>query len=122
MIPGKFDLPCPRGGTLDIGITGKDELDRDINFETDYDSCRLEVRPTWDKLPGRQAPNPLLELTTSNGGLVASGLTLTITDTAAATLLYTFSNAEYELELINDGPPEVVSKFLYGKFIVGNDI
>lgn len=120
MIPAKYDIECPRGGTLDTVLTAVDENDADINFETTYDSARLQVRPSWANHPNSKARPLLLSLTTANGGIVFDGTNLTLAATAASTAAYDFNSGSYDLELVITTVPDwtTITKYNLNSYVI----
>jgi len=121
MRPGRYDFTVYRGGTLGIGLSARDASDVAISFDK-YTTMRMQVRHAWDKAAGE----PLLELTSANGGLtvVNAGLGISVNMHASETASLAFDEGVYDLELVieAEGEEDIVDKMLYGKFYVMSEV
>lgn len=127
MIPAEYNFTIYRGGTLNHKITAMDSEGVTVDF-TDYTSMRLQVRPSWVRNAAGTSTDPLLELTSENGGINKAdlNLALTINMAASATAAIEWDSGKYELELvITDVDPEVeviVDKLLLGTITVVGEV
>lgn len=127
MIPGKYDITIYKGGTFSITLSSENAIGTDINFNDAYDEIRMQIRPTWAKMPYTE--DPLMDFTVANGRIVipTDGLSLTLNIDAADTELIDFKDGKYGLELIKYATTdpvavEVVDKFLTGLVAVADEV
>jgi len=129
MIPGKYDITIYKGGTFSTSFTSENSLGVPMNFGV-YDKIRMQIRPTWAKLPYTETP--LMDFTVANGRIVrpADGLSLELNIAAADTEILTFKDGKYGLELIKHVdlaadpaiPVEIVDKFFVGLVAVVDEV
>ena len=118
MTPAKYDITIYRGGTFNISFEGRNKVGVLTDYESVYDSMKLQVRLPW-KTQGSASNRPLLELSTANGGIIVSGTNITLNISAEDTTKLAFDEGKYDLEMIIDATvdpvaPEVVDKLIYG--------
>jgi len=128
MIPGKYDITIYKGGTFSISFTSENKLGVPMNFDV-YDEVRMQIRPTWAKMPYTEAP--LMDFTEANGRIVrpADGLSLELNIEADTTLIE-FKDGKYGLELIKNVdlvavppiPVRIVDKFFVGLVAVQGEV
>jgi hypothetical protein len=113
MVPGKYNIVCPQGSTLDQQLTYSIN-DVDVNL-TGY-SARMQVREK------HTSTNAVLNLTNSNGGIVLGGVdgTINIVVTAGQSTELTAKEYVYDLELVSAS--NVVTRLIEGKFIVTPEV
>ena len=113
MVPGKYNIVCPQGSTLDQELTYSIN-DVDVNL-TGY-SARMQVREK------HTSATTILNLTNSNGGIVLGGAagTIKIVVTAAQSSELTAKEYVYDLELVSSS--NVVTRLIEGKFIVTPEV
>ena len=113
MVPGKYNIVCPQGSTLDQQLTYSIN-DVDVNL-TGY-SARMQVREK------HTSTGAVLNLTDSNGGIVLGGVsgTINIIVTAGQSSELTAKEYVYDLELVSSG--SVVTRLIEGKFIVTPEV
>lgn len=113
MVPGKYNIVCPQGSTLDQQLTYSIN-DVDVNL-TGY-SARMQVREK------HTSTTAVLNLTNSNGGIVLGGVdgTINIVVTAGQSSELTAKEYVYDLELVSSG--SVVTRLIEGKFIVTPEV
>lgn len=113
MVPGKYNIVCPQGSTLDQQLTYSIN-DIDVNL-TGY-SARMQVREK------HTSTSPALNLTNSNGGIVLGGVdgTINIIVTASQSTELAAKEYVYDLELVSSS--NVVTRLIEGKFIVTPEV
>jgi hypothetical protein len=129
MIPGKYDITIYKGGTFSVSFTSENKLGVPMNFDV-YDEIRMQIRPTWAKIP--YTGEPLMDFTVANGRIVrpADGLSLGLNIDEADTTLINFKDGKYGLELIKNidllaNPPipvRIVDKFFVGLVAVQEEV
>lgn len=123
MVPGRYDITIYRGKTWSITLEAKNAQGVAINFDTAYDSFRMQIRPAWrtGPIPSEKA---LFELTSTNGRIITinGGLQLKLAIDAVDTAKLDFTAGKYELELVKDGVVETVDPLLYGSVNVTDEI
>lgn len=79
-------------------------------------TARMQIRSTLEDT------TVLVSLTTENGGIILGGVagTIALLLTAAATAAFTFSNAVYDLEIIDAGG--IVTRLLSGNVILSKEV
>ena len=119
MIPGKYDMTIYKGGTFSITMTSKNAVGVSVNFNDDYDEIRMQIRPTWAKIPYTE--KALMDFTVVNGRIIipADGLSLTLNIDAADTELIEFKDGKYGLELIKYATTDPVAVEIVDKFFTG---
>jgi hypothetical protein len=113
MVPGKYNIVCPQGSTLDQQLTYSiDEVD--VNL-TGY-SARMQVREK------HTSTTASVNLTNTNGGIVLGGVsgTIRIVVSAAQSSELTAKEYVYDLELVSSGG--IVTRLIEGKFIVTPEV
>jgi len=114
MIPGKYNILCPQGSTLD-----------DLVFTYSIDSvivdlfgwtARMQVREKYSSY------SAILSLTTENDGIFLGGVdgTIILNISALQTSAIVAKEYVYDIELIN--PSTYPYRFLEGKFIVTPEV
>lgn len=113
MVPGKYNIVCPQGSTLDQQLTYSID-DVDVNL-TGY-SARMQVREK------HTSTSTVLNLTNTNGGIVLGGVagTINIVVTASQSSGLAAKEYVYDLELVSSG--SVVTRLIEGKFIVTPEV
>lgn len=117
MIPGRYDIQIYRGSTVNLGITANNPDGTPINFN-DYSLMRMQIRPPWIYTESVPRPGLLLELTTINNGLIinSDGFGFSINISARVTETLSFSEGQYDIELITTATPDnIVDKILRGR-------
>lgn len=130
MVPGKYNMTIYKGGTYSLTLTAVNSLGVPLNFKDTYDEFKLQIRPTWAKMPYTDAA--LMDFTVANGRIIVpeDGLSLSLNIDAADTELINFKDGKYGFELITHvdltaNPPievEVIDKFLYGLVTVIEEV
>lgn len=113
MVPGKYNIICPQGSTLDQQLTYSiDDVDVDLTGYT----ARMQVREK------HTSTSTTLSLTNSNGGIVLGGAagTIKIVVTAAQSSELTAKEYVYDLELVSSSGN--VTRLIEGKFIVTPEV
>jgi len=113
MIPGKYNITCPQGSTLDQQLTYSiNDVDVDL---TGY-SARMQVREKHTSATTK------LSLTNTNGGLVLGGVagTIRIVVSAAQSADLVPKEYVYDLEIVSSG--SIVTRLIEGKFIVTPEV
>jgi hypothetical protein len=112
--PGTYDFTIYQGATFSRVLTWKDEAEALINL-TGY-TARMQIRTNKD------AADPILTLTTENGGIALGGAagTITLTITATASAAITESEGVYDLELISGSG--VVTRLLQGAVEINKEV
>lgn len=111
---GKYDLTINQGETLSQQFTWKDSTGTAVNL-TGY-SARMQARLSPD------STDPIIDLTTSNGGISLGGVagTITLSMTAATTSALTEGYAVWDIELVSGSG--VVTRLLQGNLIITREI
>lgn len=118
MTPGEYDMTIFRGKTWSRTFTATVGGSA-VDFETDYDGARMQVRPAILNEPEDTVEDPLIEFTTEDGQIVLDGTSLILTIPAAVSAAMDFRTGVYDLELYSGtDDAEVVDGLLYGKFEV----
>ena len=113
MVPGKYNIVCPQGSTLDQQLTYSiDEVDVDL---TGY-SARMQVREK------HTSTTASVSLTNTNGGIVLGGAlgTINIVVSAAQSSELVAKEYVYDLELVSSSG--TVTRLIEGKFIVTPEV
>jgi hypothetical protein len=113
VIPGKYNIVCPKGSTLLKTFTYSIN-DTPVNL-AGYTS-RMQVREKYESTVAIES------LTTSNGGisLTASAGAINIYISASATSGYIAKDYVYDLELVSSS--NIVTRIIEGKFIVTPEV
>ena len=113
MTPGKYNMICPQGATFSKTLVWKID-DVPVNL-TGY-TARMQAK---DKHKSTCAP--IINITTSNGGIILGGATGTIDllVSASDTALIYAKEYVYDLELVID---DTVYRVIEGKFIVTPEV
>lgn len=110
MPAAKHELLIEQGANFDVAITYYDSTGAAVNL-TSY-TARAKFRPTY-------GDNPVLTLTTENGGITLGGAAGTITIAASATATAALdapSKGVYDVEVAN--PSGNVTRIIEGKYTV----
>jgi hypothetical protein len=112
MVAGKYNMLCQQGSTFTKVITYKNNGTA-VNLTT-Y-TARMQVRER------HSSTATIVDLTTSNGGIVLGGSagTITINISATATAAIYNKSYVYDLELVSGA---TVTRILEGKFIVTPEV
>ena len=112
MKPGKYNFVCPQGATFSKQLTW--EIDGDPVDLTTY-TARMQVREKYS------SANPIVSLTTENGGITLGGdegtIDIEINSTTTAGIVA--KEYVYDLELVSSS---VVTRLIEGKFIVTPEV
>lgn len=113
MVPGKYNIVCPQGSTLDQQLTYSID-DIDVNL-TGY-SARMQVREK------HTSATASVNLTNTNGGIVLGGAlgTINIVVSAAQSSELVAKEYVYDLELVSSSG--TVTRLIEGKFIVTPEV
>jgi len=113
MIPGKYNIVCPQGSTLDQQLTYS--IDDIVVNLTGY-SARMKVKEKYSSTLST------LDLTNVNGGIVLGGTLGTINVVVTSTQSSEISAKEYiyDLELVSSA--NIVTRIIEGKFIVTPEV
>lgn len=113
MTPGKYNIVCPQGSTLEQQLTYSID-DVDVNL-TGY-SARMQVREK------HTSTSISINLTDTNGGIVLGGdlgtINIIVSEDQSSRLVA--KQYVYDLELIS--PSERVTRLIEGKFIVTPEV
>lgn len=127
MIPGRYDMTIYKGGTFTTTFSSKNALDVPLNFRDTYDEIRMQIRPTWAKIP--YTGSSLMDLTEANGRVIIAvdGLSLILNIDAADTEVIEFNDGKYGLELVKYATVdpvavEIVDKFMFGLVAVIDEV
>lgn len=119
MVPGKYNMTIPRGGTFDVDLAAKDATGP-IRFSDTYDAAEMRVYRAWMTNLDEHPDNYLFELSTSNGMITIAGDTIHLLIPASVTKSLYFDSGVYLLKLIVTGPDPIVDHFLKGMVRVEN--
>lgn len=114
MIPGKYNIVCPKGSTLSQRFTYKIN-DAAVNL-SGY-SARMQVREKYE------SPAFITSLTSNNGGILLASASAGIIDiyiSASATSAFVPKDYVWDIELVS--PSNIVTRLLEGKFIVTPEV
>jgi hypothetical protein len=113
MIPGKYNIVCPQGSTLNQELVYSID-DLPVNL-TGY-TARMHVR---EKV---LSTTTLVQLTTENGGITLGGSAGTILLYASATTTASWRPREYVYDIELVSPSNFVYRIMEGKFIVPPEV
>lgn len=97
MVAGSHDITIEQGATFKLNIIWRDPAEAPINL-TGY-TARMQVRQRY------ASDDPLLNLTTENGGITLGGVagTIAVVASAAATADISVRAGVYDLEVVSAG-------------------
>jgi hypothetical protein len=113
MLAGVYKIVCDQGATFERLLTIEQANGNPMNL-TGY-TARMQVRPEIE------SGDVLVELTTSNGGLVLGGAAGTIAMSLSPAITATIDrDGFYDLEIISSGG--AVHRVLRGRFVVNLEV
>ena len=113
MTPGKYNMICPQGATFSKTITWKiDDIPVDLTGYTARMKAKDKHKTNCD---------PIVDITTENGGITLGGEkgTIDLLVSASDTSLIYAKDYVYDIELVST---DFVYRLLEGKFIVTPEV
>ena len=113
MTPGKYNMICPQGATFSKTITWKiDDIPVDLTSYTARMKAKDKHKTNCD---------PIVDITTENGGITLGGEegTIELLINASETELFYPKEYVYDLELVS---VDFVYRLIEGKFIVTPEV
>jgi hypothetical protein len=114
MVPGKYNIVCPKGSTLSQQMTYSIN---DVPVNLSGYSARMQVREKYE------STSFITSLTSNNGGIIlnsASAGIIGIYISSSATGSFIAKDYLWDMEIIS--PSNIVTRLLEGKFLVTPEV